>query len=179
MNKKILWITQSAVLLALLIVLQWVTKPMGQLVTGSCVNAVLAVSTLFVGMGSGMTVALLSPIFAFALNIAPNVVTVPVIMVGNCVFVGVFSALRNGTWRKRILVLVIAAAAKFAVLYGLVQWVICGVAAPALLQLGILKQPMLKALPLSFGVMQLVTALLGGGVTLLIVPVLKKALKKS
>ena len=35
MKKKILWITETAVLLALLITLQWLTKPLGQLVTGS------------------------------------------------------------------------------------------------------------------------------------------------
>ena len=31
MNKKILWITQTAVMLALLVALQALTKPMGQL----------------------------------------------------------------------------------------------------------------------------------------------------
>ena len=46
MNKKILWITETAVMLALLVTLQAVTKPLGQLVTGSCVNAVLAITVL-------------------------------------------------------------------------------------------------------------------------------------
>ena len=46
MNKKVRWITETAVLLALLIVLQWITKPFSQIVTGSCVNAVLAVTVL-------------------------------------------------------------------------------------------------------------------------------------
>ena len=44
MRKKVLWITETAVMLALLVTLQALTKPMGQLVTGSCVNAVLAIS---------------------------------------------------------------------------------------------------------------------------------------
>ena len=43
-NKRILWITETAVMTALLIVLQTATKAGGQYVTGSCVNAVLAVS---------------------------------------------------------------------------------------------------------------------------------------
>ena len=34
MNKKIRWITETAVMLALLVSLQALTKPMGQLVTG-------------------------------------------------------------------------------------------------------------------------------------------------
>ena len=87
MNKKILWITETAVLLALLIVLQWVTKPLGQFVTGSCVNAVLAVAALMVGLSSGLAVALVSPVCAYLLGIAPNLVAVPAIMVGNTVFV--------------------------------------------------------------------------------------------
>ena len=53
MNKKIRWITETAVMLALLVSLQALTKPMGQLVTGSCVNAVLAVSALVGGIGCG------------------------------------------------------------------------------------------------------------------------------
>ena len=35
MNKKIRWITETAVMLALLVCLQALTKPLGQLVTGS------------------------------------------------------------------------------------------------------------------------------------------------
>ena len=46
MRKNVRWITETAVMLALLIALQALTKPLGQLVTGSCVNAVLAVSVL-------------------------------------------------------------------------------------------------------------------------------------
>ena len=51
MKKKIRWITRTGVLLALLVTLQYLTKPFGQLVTGSFVNAVLAVSALFGGLG--------------------------------------------------------------------------------------------------------------------------------
>ena len=62
MRKKVLWITETAVMLALLVTLQALTKPMGQLVTGSCVNAVLAISVLLVGMNGGITIALISPV---------------------------------------------------------------------------------------------------------------------
>ena len=82
MSKKIQNITETAVMLALLIALQALTKPLGQIVTGSCVNAVLAVTALFVGLGGGLTVALISPVCAFALGIAPNFVTVLPIMLG-------------------------------------------------------------------------------------------------
>ena len=87
MNKKIRWITETALLLAMLIVLQSVTKSFGQIVTGSCVNAVLAIAALVAGTSSGIVIAVVSPVLAFLLNIAPQAVTVPAIMVGNTVFV--------------------------------------------------------------------------------------------
>ena len=56
-------------LLALLITAQALTKGFGQIVTGSFVNAILAVAVLVGGMSCGITVALISPIFAFLLNL--------------------------------------------------------------------------------------------------------------
>ena len=43
---------------------------------------------------------------------------------------------------------------------------------------GIMKEPMLKALPATFSYPQLVTALIGGAVALVMVPGLRKALHK-
>ncbi len=179
MRKKILWITETAVMLALLITLQWLTKPAGQWVTGSCVNAVLAITVWIVGLSGGITVALLSPIFAFLFGIAPNPVTVPAIMIGNVLFVFLLYFFCKGKWIQKACGLLVAAIVKFAVLYGLVNWVICGVAADALLAQKLLKQPMLLALPASFGFVQLFTALIGGGLALALVPMLKKVLRKS
>lgn len=180
MRGKVLWITRTAVMLAMLIGLQALTKPLGQLVTGSCVNAVLAVTGLLCGMSSGLTIALLSPGFAYLLGIAPQIVTVPVIMAGNACYVlllGLLADQRNA-WSVRSLVAwLVAAAVKFGVLYLLVVKVICGIAAPRLLAAGVLKSPMLQALPAMFAWPQLVTALIGGGVAIALVPVLKKAMK--
>ena len=181
MNKKIRWITETAVLLALLVTLQALTKGFGQLVTGSCVNAILAVAALVGGLSSGLTVALISPILAFLLGIAQQILTVPAIMVGNSLYVVLLWLLsdKNGKklW-KQIVALVVAAAAKFGALYLIVAKVICGLLAPSLLESGALKQPMLKALPATFSWPQLFTALIGGGIVMLILPVLRKALKK-
>ena len=181
MNKKVLWITETAVMLALLVALQAITKPMGQLVTGSFVNAVLAVTVLVAGLYSGLTVALISPILAFLLGIAPQVLTVPAIMAGNAAYVILLYAIAGNDSKKivrQIIAWICAASVKFAVLYSIVSWLICGVLADKLLASGMLKQPMLKALPATFGITQLFTALIGGAVALAIVPVLRKALKK-
>ena len=181
MSKKIRWITETAIMLALLVTLQALTKPAGQLVTGSCVNTVLAVAALVGGLGSGLTIALISPVLAFLLGIAPQILTVPAIMAGNAVFVVLLSLLADKSGKnivKQIIAWICAAVAKFAVLYGIVVGLICGVLSENLLASGALKAPMLKALPATFSWPQLITALIGGAVALLIVPVLRKALHK-
>ena len=181
MNKKLRWITETAIMLALLVTLQALTKPMGQLVTGSCVNAVLAVAVLVGGLWCGVTVAVISPVLAYLLGIAPQILTVPSIMVGNAVFVLLLHFLADPSGKKlvkQVIAWVAAAVAKFAALYAIVVWVICGVLAESLLASGMLKQPMLKVLPATFSWPQLITALIGGAVALVIVPTLRKALKK-
>lgn len=181
MRKKLLWITETAIMLALLVTLQALTKPMGQLVTGSCVNAVLAVSALVGGLSCGLTVAVISPVLAYLLGIAPQILTVPAIMVGNAVYVVLLSVLADKTGKnivKQVTAWVAAAAAKFAALYAIVVLLICGVLSESLLASGVMKAPMLKALPATFSWPQLLTALIGGAVALLIVPVLRKALHK-
>jgi len=182
MNKKIRFITETAIMLALLVTLQALTKGFGQLVTGSCVNAILAISALVGGLGSGLTVALISPVLAFMLGIAPQILTVPAIMAGNAVYVLVLFLLSDKTGKnlsKQVTGWIVAAAAKFATLYVIVVKIICGVMAPSLLAAGTLKEPMLKALPATFSTPQLITALIGGAVALLIVPTLRKALHKA
>ena len=181
MSKKIRWITETAIMLALLVCLQALTKPMGQLVTGSCVNTVLAISALVGGLSSGLVVALISPVLAFLLGIAPQILTVPAIMVGNSVFVILLSLLADKSGKKivkQVIAWIVAAAAKFAALYAIVVLLICGVLSESLLASGALKAPMLKALPATFSWPQLITALIGGAVALVIVPVIRKALHK-
>ena len=192
MNRKIRWITETAVLLALLICLQWVgslipSQMVKQLITGTCVNCVLAVAALYTGMGSGVVIALISPVCAFLLGIAPNFVTVLPIMVGNVCYVVLLRLLCGKTgrpfWRQPA-GLAVAASVKFLVLYLLVVKVICGVASGALLgqKIGdtvILAQPMLKMLPVMFSWPQLVTAVAGGILALIIAPLLRKALHKG
>ena len=191
MKNNIRRITETAMLLALLICLQWAGSLIAdqmtkQLVTGTMVNCVLAVSVLVVGMGGGVTIALISPIFAFLLGIAPNFITVLPIMLGNTCFVVLLRLITGRSMRplwRRPVALVTAAAVKFGVLYLLVVEVICGAASGALLgkKLGsvvLLAPPMLKMLPVMFAWPQLVTALLGGGLALAITPVLRKSLKR-
>lgn len=185
-NKKTMWITRTGVLLALLLALQWATLGTkafaGQYITGSLVNCVLAVSALTAGLSSGLVIALLSPIFAYLLGIAPQLVVVPAIMAGNCALVLVLWAVGRGDapmWRKAVAV-VLAAVCKFVVLYLLVVQVICGVGAGFLLGkqvfgAPVLLQPMIQALPLTFSWPQLITALIGGTLGVLVSRILDRA----
>ena len=179
-SKKIRWITETAVLLALLLTLQAVTKPVGQLLTGSCVNAVLAVAAMVGGLSCGLVIAVISPVAAYLLGIAPQILTVPAIMVGNAVYILLlyFIAGKSNGLLQRAAAWIVAAAGKFAVLYLIVVKIICGVAAQSLMAAGSLKEPMIAVLTVNFGMTQLFTALIGGAVALAIVPVIRKALHR-
>lgn len=168
-------LTETAVMTALLIVLQAVTKPAGQYITGTCVNAVLAVSVLAAGLWSGITVALLSPLFAFLLGIGPQLPPiVPSIAVGNLVFVLLLGLLAGGgeppLW-KRTAAWLLAAAAKFGVLYLLVVKLLC-VVLP-------LQEPQAAAFSAMFSYPQLITALAGGAAGLFLSPLLRRASRRS
>ncbi len=179
MNKKIRQLTETAVLLALLVALQALTKPLGQVVTGSFVNAVLAISALTAGLYSGLAVAIISPVLAYLLGIAPQILTVPAIMVGNAVYVvALYFIYRKGSQIRGIIAWAVAAAAKFATLYAIVVWLICGALSEKLLSSGMLNELMLKMLPVTFSTTQLITALIGGAIGLLITPAIRKALHK-
>lgn len=175
MKKRILWITETAVMLALLVTLQALTKSAGQYVTGSCVNLILAVTTLAAGLGSGAAVALLSPLFAFLLGIGPQVpLIVPAISAGNLVYVLLLRGIAGKGLRslpRKLLAWLGAAVCKAAVLYLLVVRLLCGVLD--------LPQKQVAVFTTMFSWPQLVTALIGGGVALLAAPIVRKALGKS
>ena len=172
MNTKVL--TRTAILIALLVALQYVTSSLGQFVTGSCVNLVLAVAALFCGLASGLIVAVLSPFFAFLLNIGPaNIALVPCIALGNAVYVVVLSLLGKKLDKlpKSLLNVAAAAVCKFLTLYLAVVKIV-------LPMLGLPAQKV-QVMSAMFSWPQLVTASIGGVLALLIVPQLKKAFKEE
>ena len=170
MKQKVLWTTRTAVLLALLVTLQAVTKPLGQLVTGSCVNLVLGVAALAGGVWCGAAVALLSPLFAFLLGIGPTFLQlVPMIAAGNTVFVLLLNALWRDAGRTRWLAVIAGAAGKFLALYLLIV--------KLTLPLIGLPEKQTAMLSASFAWPQLLTALIGGALAAAVCPALKKAIR--
>ena len=169
--KKTLWITQTAVLTAMLVLLQSVTKAGGQLLTGSCVNAVLAIAVLFSGLWSGVTVALVSPFLAFLLGIGPQLIAiVPAIAVGNTVYVLLLHILSGKQIWRRGASWLCAAICKFLALHLLVVQFLCRVLP--------LAEKQVATFTAMFSWPQLITALIGGGIALLIVPILRKAFRR-
>lgn len=170
------WLVRTAAALALLVALQAVTKAGGQLLTGSCVNLLLAVCAGVLGLGSAAVVAVASPFLAYLLGIAASpILVVPGIAVGNLVYVAVLAGLAKLLKKKlpRLCWFPCAAAAavaKFAALYLVVVKTIV----PAL------AIPAEKAAVLSktFSYPQLVTALIGGILAAVAIPLIQKAVKQ-
>ena len=177
-KERIRWITRTGVLMALLVAFQWSTASTqafaGQYITGSLVNCVLAVAVLIGGLYCGLTIALLSPFCAFALNIGPKLLqVVPAIALGNTVFVVVLWLLYRQNkpfWHQELAVLR-AAVCKFGILYIAVVKVLIPVMGPVLP----LKQA--NVFQAMFSYPQAITATIGGTVALLILPLLRKAIK--
>lgn len=167
-------ITQAGVFLALLIVAQVVTRPFGTtLVTGSLVNAILILCVMLCGFVPAMVIGVVSPIFATILGVGPLWPFIPVIIAANIALVALWRVIAlRGPGRSHpfdILALIVSAAGKFLVLYlGIVRLVV-----PVILGL---PEPQASAVSAAFSWPQLVTAVIGGLLALLIFPTLSKAI---
>lgn len=167
-----LWMTQTAVCLALLVVLQAATMPLGStLITGSVVNLLLILSVMLCGVSSGTVVAVLSPVLAKLLGIGPLWSLIPLIVLGNVTLILIWHGIGNQTrippLAACILALFAAAFAKSTVLYiGIVQ-----------ITVPLLHLPAQQAAALSgmFSFPQLITAAVGGGLATVLLPLLRRA----
>ena len=142
---KALWITRTAVLIALLVVLQAATIPLGNnFITGSIVNLMLIISVMTCGIATGLTVAVISPVMPTLLGFGPVWPLIPFIAAGNIVLVSLWHIIGNRKSRfkfaSHIAALIAGAFVKFLVLYfGIVQ-----IAIPFIL--GLPKQSVLSYL---------------------------------
>lgn len=162
-------LTRTALLTAMLVAVQYVTRSMGQFVTGSCVNLILFVAAELCGGWGAAAVALLSPFCAFLLGIGtPILRLVPAIALGNLVIVLVSRLLRE---KNPYLTVAAAAVCKFLLLYVLIVKLL-------LPSLG-LPEAKAAALSASFSYPQLFTALIGGTLSVPVRQVLKRTLAKE
>lgn len=178
-KSNILWITRTAVFLALLIAFQVVSQSWGQLFTGSLVNFVLLTAVLSSGLWCGVTVALISPVLASMIGVGPAFIQiVPAIMAGNTVLVVAAYLIAKSFWKKNSSSaflgtaggIVAAAILKFAALWLLVVKILVPI-------LPAIKPKQIDVLSAAFSFPQLVTALIGGAVCLAVIFPLRKAMK--
>ena len=177
MNEKIRWITRAAVLIALLVVLQAVTMPLGYtLITGSVVNLILIISVMTSGLPVGLSVAVVAPVMSKLLGIGPLWSLIPFIAVGNIVLVLFWHIIGNRNivnyYISHITALVAASVLKFCVLY----FSIVRIAIPLILGLSEQQAAVVSNM---YSIPQLATASIGGAIAILILPTLKKAIKKD
>jgi len=176
MNSRAVWVAQTGIFLALLIVAQVATRPFGNsILTGSLNNMLFILTVMVCGLSSAIILGVISPVIALLLGMAPFWPFLPVIICGNLVLVSLwhFIALkdRDSGKARKVIALVVAAVIKFLVLYiGIVSFVV-----PLVLGL---EEPQASAVSAAFSWPQIVTASIGGVLALLLFPVLNKALPK-
>jgi len=178
-NKKLVYITQTAVMLALLIGVQFATRSFSQFVTGALVNLILLTSVFMTGFSGGLTVAIASPFLAFLAGFGPAFIQiVPFIAAGNAILVSLAWVVRKRMTRFgakdtcfAAIGLIAASAAKFLFL-----WV--GLVAIALPLIPGIQEKQMEVIGAAFTWPQLVTALIGSALAMIIVPLLKKAIKQ-
>jgi len=175
-NKNVLWITRTAVFIATIVALQALTvltipPPGNQFVTGTIVNMMLILAVMTCKLPSGIVVASITPIIPTLLGFGPLWPIVPFISAGNIVLVIMWHFVGNlqlpGKYLAYIAAIIVAAAAKFSVLYfGIVR-----IAIPHILGL-----PEGNMLSFMFSYPQLITATAGGVFAVLVLPALRKAI---
>ncbi|MEN3185141.1 MAG: ECF transporter S component [Atribacterota bacterium] len=160
-ENRIRWITGTALLFALVLVIQMLGFP--QLVTGPLVNMVLLLATIFQGIGSGVIIGFFTPWIAFSRGILPPPLApmIPFIMVGNAVLVIIFGAfLTRRTFLWKIVGIIAGALVKYLLLSQAVTFLVK------------VPGPVAQAMQIP----QLVTALLGGTLALGLEQVLRRTL---
>jgi len=177
MSKRTKWITRTAVLTALLVVMQFAASLSGnQIVTGSVVNMMLILSVMTGSLSTGLTVAAISPVMAKLIGIGPLWGLIPFIIAGNMALVLIWHLIgkrkTGNIYIARIIALITAAIVKFLVLYtGVVL-----VAVPYLLRL---PEKQAAVISTMFSFTQILTASIGGIVAILALTAIDRAVKRE
>lgn len=163
---------RSSLLLALAIVLQLVgsrvPQQINQFLVGPAVNAILIISAYICGKFWGISIGILTPLLAWLVGqlAAPFAPFIPFIMIGNAIFVLSFSLLKDFKKFGAYLGIIIGAVLKYVFLFLSASKLV------GLLNLSIPKK-LAGKLILAMGIPQLITALVGGAVALIIIKILE------
>ena len=148
-------LTTTALLLALCIVFQCM-KGLSVYLTGSAVNCILIIATLYCGLFSGTCIALLTPVVAYFIGATPILNMIPlmmfVIMIGNELIVLCVWLFR----KKRLAIgMLLGCVTKALFLWSTVWFVVLPVFGTKL------PAPMMSVVKTTFSITQFVTACIG------------------
>ncbi len=172
MKNKTKFITRTALLLAVAIAFQFLGRllgPYNNFIVGPVVNAVLIISTAVAGLWSGVAIAVIAPLVSAFTNkaaIAPLILAFsPFIIIGNIIIAAAFQLLKK---KSAIVAIALGAIAKFAFLF----------AAISIFTSLVKMKPVIAAtLTNLFSWPQLVTALIGGVIALIVLAAVGKSLE--
>ena len=171
MNNKTKFLTRTALLLAVAIAFQFLGRfiPYNNFIVGPVVNAVLIIATAIAGIWSGTAIAVIAPLVSAFTNkaaIAPLILGFsPFIILGNFILVVSFHILRK---KSKVAGIAVGAVLKFGFLY----------AAISIFTSVVKMQPKVAAtLTNLFSFPQLMTALVGGALALVILIAVGKSLE--
>ncbi len=175
-NKKVNIITRTAMLLVLMLVFQNLRLVIGpglhsQFIIGSLVNAVLIVATAMVGIYPALLISIIAPVVSFFQGHLPQALPfmIPIVAVGNALIVVVYGALKN---RNEYIAIVAGAIVKWGFLFYAVKLMLNIVKGNIPEQMFGKLSTLLSA---AFSWPQLVTALIGGLIAIIVIRMLKKA----
>ena len=172
---KIRQLTLSALLLALSIASQFL-KNTSVYLTGPVINCILILATVFCGLWSAVALSLITPLTSWLITGSPLMsaipMIVPCIMAGNVILaVSVWVSIRKKLCTRNLLLgTLFGAAVKAAFMGGTISLLLLPLLGPST---G-LPAPALAAARVTFSLTQLITALLGGALSVLIVPTLMR-----
>ncbi|GKU27653.1 ECF transporter S component [Clostridium folliculivorans] len=168
---KIDKVVKAAFLLAIAIVFQFLGRNIpgiNQFLVGPVVNAVLILATFICGSRLGALVAVLTPILAWIVGQLATAMApfIPFIVVGNLIYILTFSILKNKKHGLYIGI-ILGSFIKFAFLSFSASNILKAI------DIGIPKK-ILEKLAVSMGIPQLITALAGGIIAIILIKLLYK-----
>ena len=170
------FLTRTAMVLALAIVFQNLraligVSPQSTLIIGSLVNLSLIVATGGIGIASGVIISLITPIVAMLQGQIPLPIFAPVIAIGNMSLVFVFYYARKTRLFSKlsdIVGVVLAALVKWGAMYYFGIVFVLNTIIPE----GQLKPAQVNMIAINFNIPQLVTALIGGVLGVIVLRIL-------
>jgi predicted membrane protein len=172
LNDKVKKLVRASLLLAIAIIIQILGKnipEINQFLVGPIVNAILIITAFVCGTWWGIGVGVLTPVIAWLVGQLPGPMApfIPFIMIGNALFVIFFGILKNQQKWGKYIGLILGSFVKFLFLSFSAAKLI------TVFNIGI-QQKIASKLVIMMGIPQLITALIGSIISLVLIKTLTK-----